>query len=238
MKINCSNVAKWMAQLLLCICLVTVMSGVASAYTIYGTVTNNTARTGRVYLALQQYGSDTGLGVSIPSPAPNTPFTIRGIPNGSYTLKAFVDGSGTGLLHANDPTWTSSGTININNFDHTVDPTTTVVFNSLPILTLLQPAGAKIIPGDNGAFVGWGTPTDSNGSYIADSYKVYWSTNTGASGIVTVPGGDQTFAVFNYPNGTTLNVQVTALVGATESAATTATPKTINPPTPSFSISG
>lgn len=101
----------------------------AQAWDISGTVTNYDAtRTGRVYLYLQQqFGGDTGLGVSIPAPASNTPFTIRGVPNGDYILKAFVDGSGTGRLHANDPTW-GSGTITIYNAPYTLTSNTTVMF--------------------------------------------------------------------------------------------------------------
>src|SRR6185369_10330424 len=108
MKNNTSGLAGWMGRLMLAACMVASMSGMVAAATISGTVTNNTSRTGRVFMYLQyQGGGDTGLGVSVPAPAPNTPFAIRGVPNGSYTLKAFVDGSGTGRLHANDPTWNS-----------------------------------------------------------------------------------------------------------------------------------
>jgi uncharacterized protein (DUF2141 family) len=232
----------WLIQLVAAIGLVVVMSSVATAATVSGTVTNYTNRTGRVFMYLQQqYGGDTGIGVSVPTPAPNTPFTIRGVPNGSYILNAFVDGSGTGRLHANDPTWSSPGTIDINNNNYS-GTNSTVTFEFLPNVPVQKPAGAQIFPGDNGAFVGWDRPEDGNGNTIADSYRVYYSTtnpNPKAGGVfITVPAGDQDFALFHIPNNTTLYVQVTALVGATESAASSVATMIINPPAAGFSISG
>lgn len=215
----------------------------AEAGTISGTISNTSGRTGRVYMYLQQqFGGDTGIGVSIAPTDPGWPnFTIRGVPNGGYYLKAFVDGSGTGRLHANDPTWSSSGTIDINNSSYS-GPNSAVSFNSHPNVPVQPSGGAMILPGNNGAFVGWDGPRDNNGNTIADAYRVYYSTsnsNPKAGGTyVTAPAGDQAFAVFHISNGTPLYVQVTALVGATESAATSVASTTINPPESGFSISG
>lgn len=235
----------WLMQL---VAFLVLFVGVASAHAwnINGTVTNSVAatRSGRVYLYLQQqYGGDTGLGLSIQAPTPGTPFQIRGVPNGTYTLNAFVDGSGTGRIHPADPTWNSPGAITISGSDHTLDSTTTVNFTTAPSVSPVAPSKAQILPGDNGAFVGWNEPTDTNGNTIADSYKVYYSTvsttpRTNPQGVITVPAGDQAFALFHYANGTTLNVQVTALIGATESAPTAVASTTINPPAPGFTISG
>lgn len=232
----------WLTQVM---AFVILLAGVVSAEagTIYGTISNTSGRTGRVYLSLQKYGGDTGLGVSIAPTDTGWPnYAIRGVPNGSYTIKAFVDGSGTGILHANDPTWNSPGAINIYDGDHPVDTNSTVLFTTRPNVAPVKPPFVGIIPGDNGAFVGWDTP-ELNGNYIADSYKVYWSTTsntprTNPAGVITVPAGDQTFAAFNFANGTPLYIQVTALVGTTETTATTVASTTINPPAAGFSITG
>ena len=229
----------WLLQLLV---LLTLVGGAvtAEAGTISGTVSNTSGRTGRVFLYLQQsFGGDTGIGVSIPAPAPNTPFTIRGVPDGTYTLNAFVDGSGTGRLHANDPIWGPSGTITINNNN---SANSVVNFITHQTVAPLAPPRAMILPGDNGAFVGWDGP-QSNDVTIADSYKVYYSTTsntplTTPDGVITVPAGDQAFAIINLPNSTPLHVQVTALVGATESTPTAVASTTINPPAAGFTISG
>jgi hypothetical protein len=219
----------------------------AQAGSVSGTVTNNTARTGRVFVSLENaFGGNGGFGVSIPNPSADTPFTIRGVPNGTYTLKAFVDGSDIGRLHANDPTWSSPGNITINNDNYTVGPNSTVTFTSATNVPPQAPSGTtpvNIIPGNNGAFIGWDEPKDGNGKTIADSYKVYYSTSsstpfTSYDGVITVPASDQAFAVLPYPNGTPLNVQVTALVGVTESAPSPVATAVINPPATGVSISG
>ncbi|MBT0654243.1 beta strand repeat-containing protein [Geomobilimonas luticola] len=225
-----------------------LLVGVASAHAwnISGTISNTSGRTGRVYLYLQQqYGGDTGLGLSIGSTAPTWPnFQIRGVPSGSYILKAFVDGSGTGVPHPNDPTWTSPGTITISNGDYTLNSTTTVTFTSRPNVAPVAPAGAMILPGANGAFVGWDEPRDGNGNKIADSYKIYWSTTsstpktTNPLQYIAVPGGDNAFALLNVSNGTPLYVQAAALVGTTESAASPVASTTINPPATGVTVSG
>ncbi|MDA8429236.1 MAG: Ig-like domain repeat protein [Geobacteraceae bacterium] len=246
MKIKNFGMARWVGRLLLVVCLMVSSAAAAHAWIINGTVTNNTARSGRVYMSLQQNGGDTGLGLSIPAPTPGTAFQIHGVPNGTYTLKAFVDGSSTGRLHPADPTWSSPGAITISGSDHTLDSNTTVNFSPAPNVSPVAPLGAQIIPGDNGAFVGWQTLQDTNGNTIdnADSYNVYYSTTNTipTSGTtptyINIPAGDQTFAIFHVPNGTPLYIQVTALVGNTQSTATAVASKTINPPTPGFTITG
>ena len=136
----------------------------AQAGFVSGTVTNNTVRTGRVFVSLENAsGGNGGFGVSIPNPSADTPFTIRGVPNGTYTLKAFVDGSGTGRLHANDPTWSSPGNITISNDNYVDGPNSTIEFSTLPNVPPLAPSGTtpvKVLPGDNGAFVSWDEPRD------------------------------------------------------------------------------
>lgn len=232
---------RWMIQLAALLVLI-VGTVTAEAGSISGTVNNTSDRTGRVFISLQQqYGGDSGFGVSI---APTeTTYAIRGVPNGTYTLKAFVDGSSTGRLHSNDPTWGPSGDITINNDSYT-GTNSNVTFTPLSMVAPVTPLGVMIIPGDNGAFVGWQTLQDSNGNTIdnADFYRVYYSTTNSdpkAGGVyTTVPAGDQDFAIFHFPNGSPLYVSVSALVDTTESTPTDVATEVINPPAAGFSISG
>ena len=74
--------------------------------TITGTVTNNSGKSGRVYLALKGNAGawDTNIGVSVqPNGTNATTFTITGVPAGTYSLDAYLDITGTGMRHANDP---------------------------------------------------------------------------------------------------------------------------------------
>ena len=87
-------------------------AGTAQAYSISGTVTNNTSTAGRVYLSLDnQGGGATNLGVSVNVAAHGSaPFSIRGVfYPGSYVIRAFLDTLGNGVRYANSPTGLSGG---------------------------------------------------------------------------------------------------------------------------------
>ena len=76
--------------------------------TVTGTIHNGTNNsTKRVYVFVNWSGqsNSTGFGTSIASiPAGgSTAFTIRGVPNGTYKVAAFMDLSDTGSLHLYDP---------------------------------------------------------------------------------------------------------------------------------------
>ncbi|MEI6823940.1 MAG: hypothetical protein WCK54_00005, partial [Desulfuromonadales bacterium] len=100
--------SSWFMQLLVIIGLMMCLSGVAAAATLSGTVTNPTNKAGRVYVALTDSYSNKNLGVSktIAASGGTATFTISGVPNGTYTLDAFLDvrygGKDSGLRHAND----------------------------------------------------------------------------------------------------------------------------------------
>jgi len=225
-----------------------VMVCQADAYSISGTISNTSGRSGRTFISLQgnNGGYDTGIGVSVP--AGTTSYQIRGVTNGDYKVKAFVDGTGTGMLHANDATFTS-GTVTVNNADRTG---VAIAFTSAPTIDPSQPPvpapplAAMIMPGNNGVFVVWDEPQDNDERKIADAYRVYYSTDGsdprkgGLGTYVTVPASDNAFALFHYANGTTLKVQVTFIVRGVENTTVMSTiaSQIIGPPPGGVSISG
>ena len=83
-------------------------AGAALAYTITGTVQNNTGNgTNRIYVVVMDSTgvNATGFGTSIASISAggSAGFTIRGVPMGSYRVGAFMDMQNSGSLHINDP---------------------------------------------------------------------------------------------------------------------------------------
>ena len=96
------------------LCMFSILVGYGeaqAAYSISGTVTNNTSSPGRAYLSLSmQGGGTTNLGVSVLVAANSSaPFNIRGVTiNGSYVINGFLDTTGTGYQFANSATGSSA----------------------------------------------------------------------------------------------------------------------------------
>jgi hypothetical protein len=183
----------------------------AWAAAISGTVTNNTGKSGRIYLRVN--GSNN-LGTSI---AAAGSFTINGVQQGQQlSVEAFVDTQDTGVQHANDPRGTSvtvtagTGTVSVGTFAV-----------SLPTPASAQPPQIMVYPGDGGNFVMWDGARDDNGNPVAEKYTVAWSASATGSpviGITTVAdSGDTTFfAHAGVPAD--LYYQVTAIAGSTTAA--------------------
>ena len=181
--------------------------------TLSGTITNNTGKTGRIYIsAAPQQGSDSSYGVSI---AGAGAYAITGVQSGAtYNLSVFVDTQGTGIRHANDPVFTATKTIDGTPFNATVVTPTLVAPQANQIL---------VYQGNGGNMVIWkGYEVDmGNGLYlpIADKYRVSWSASPSgpATGSKDVLSGKND--MFFHQDGTTgLYYQVTALVGAASAA--------------------
>lgn len=188
--------------------LVLLWTGVAWSGSISGTVTNNTGKSGRIYLSLvQETGEATNLGTSIGAAGP---FTINGVDAGrSYRVEAFLDTQGTGIRHANDAAGSSSavqatsGSVSVGTFSVTI-----------PALT--QPQAPYVIAyrGTGGNFLMWDGARDDNDLPIADKYRISWSSspNGPETGHTDVSTGDKDF--FVHVGGTAaLYYQVTAWVG-------------------------
>jgi uncharacterized protein (DUF2141 family) len=208
--------------------------GEALAYTLSGTVTNATTKSGRVYISVgSSYGGSNGQGVSIVAPASgqSAPFTIRGVPAGYYVVRAFMDTRNTGTQHANDPAG-ASGMVSV-----TGDTAGAAIQLANPAPVAVQsPAQASALPMGGGALVNWDPPTFDNQSSnssleIADSYNIYRQSvaqsattcPTDPAGYSLVRGGipasdDDIWLQRGLTDGTTWCYQVTAVLGGNESA--------------------
>ncbi len=213
----------------------TASSAVVS-YSISGTVSETTAKTGRIYI--QAYWStcpDCGpvAGTSLASAGT---YTIRGLQSGDYVVVAGMDYMDTGAINATNPaggpvaaTIASANLAGVN---------ITVADRTLP--APVTPTGLMIFPSSGAAFVVWDTPWNANYEEIATSYKIYWGTDTAASngGTITVAARDDAhYLQAGLTNGA-MYYKITALVDATESTASTVVAVTIGATTGANTVSG
>jgi hypothetical protein len=200
-----------------------------------GLVSYTGSKSGRIYLSLQPSGGgDASLGTSVAGAG--STFTINGVPAGAYTLNAFMDTVGNGMQHASDPsgsvqvTVDTSGSVTVQNFFLT-DPSAT---------TPQTPSNLGVSPGSGVAFIRWDT------SGLADSYSIYWSTNssftpvTATGSKLDIPADKQNFYVqTGLTNGTVLYYMITAKSGANVSASSAIVgPITIGAPSGGSTVSG
>ncbi len=143
------------------------------AYTVTGTVNYTGTQTGRIYLAMNPVGTCGGgtTGTSIPAAGP---FTIRGVPPGSYTLQAFMDNAGNGISNASNPVGSTSGvnvsTANLAGASVTLSDPATVTLTTAPTLK-------SVSAFNNGAVAEYTPITDSAGVEMATYYTFQWSTD-------------------------------------------------------------
>ena len=152
----------------------------AVGYTVSGTVSYTTGgapQTGQTYLVLNSNncGGNGGPGTSITNATLTSggAFTIRGVPPGSYTLKAWMDPIGMGLQNAIDPTGNSSVTVLNANI------TSAAVTMTNPVYTTpsSNPSINGIIPNPQGMLIEYGVSKNSNSVEDANQYIVEWSTS-------------------------------------------------------------
>jgi hypothetical protein len=218
----------------------------AEAATVSGTVTNNSGIAGRVYLSGQwSNGGNAGWGISMPMGASGTAnYSIRGVQDGSYIINAFLDTQTSGMQHANDPVGTSAM---FNVTGGAPAPNIGITLNNPPAVGLQPPTGVNVVAGDQSVLVTWDAAKDTNGSEIATSYKVYWSTSanpgpsnmTGGGSSPVIPSNDNYIRAFG--NGASLYFAVTATLNGVESAprnANNGLPVTIGAPSGGVTVSG
>ncbi len=197
-------------------------SGISQAGSISGTVTNNTGKTGRIYIkaTTTDWGGDWSYGISIP--AGQTSYTISSLPDSfdghttaTYTLSAFADLQGVGEQHANDPTVTLGSPV-------TIGSTSANLTLALPSYSPPQANEIIACQGNGGNTLIWKPYEADNGLLIADKYVVSWSTNADGSGASSqeVYSGRNSYMFFHSGGTTNLYYKVTAYVGA----ATASTP--------------
>jgi hypothetical protein len=196
-------------------------------------VANTTGKVGRAYYSVLDHSGTLVAGLSTAgtfASAAATP-AIRGIPTGSsYTVQGFIDYQGTGFQHANDPTFTY-GPIS-------GDAIVPVSFTLPAPVAAVAPGKPRVSPLDGAAFVNFDRPQMNNGVAVADSYNIYWSTNSNPGPGNTVNGGqllnittkEPKIVIYNLTNGSTLYFAVTAVANGTSATSPVSDPVTINAP--------
>ncbi|HUN54903.1 MAG TPA: carboxypeptidase-like regulatory domain-containing protein [Smithella sp.] len=208
-------------------------ASVVASNSISGTISYGGTHTGRIYIGLKNAdGSATGHGTSISAPGN---FIIHGVPTGTYyKLSAEMDIHNDGTLNQNDPsgeilTITVSGA-NLTGQNITLtDPSSEVI---------ATPVGLTVSPANGAALIHWYIMT-SGYKIIADSYKIYWGTDSAATNQTPITiAADRDMYMQTVANGT-YYYKISAVVGSTESAASAvAGPVTIGAATGLNTVSG
>ena len=148
-------------------------------YTVSGNVTYTgpgTLQIGQTYLNLGLSGcGGSGNGTSIQEATLTSggAFTIRGVPPGSYTLQAWMDPIGQGILNANDPSGNASVTVT----DANVTTASVSMFNPTYGTPTENPTIGGIVPEADGFLVEVNPSTNSKNVEDANAYLVQWSTS-------------------------------------------------------------
>ncbi|MBU6436171.1 MAG: carboxypeptidase regulatory-like domain-containing protein, partial [Betaproteobacteria bacterium] len=203
-----------------------------------GTVSYAGAKTGRVYVTARGPGITQGTSVALTNGSAS--YSIRGITaNGTYTIDAYMDAiGGVGARNASDPVGTITAVVNnasVQSANVTLaDPATPAV---------VAPTRALGVSPSNGAALILWNPVQSNQVESATAYNIYWGTDPAASTgggkvAVTAVGNGANARLIALANGT-YYFKYTALVGATESAASPVTgPVTVAAATGANTVTG
>ena len=249
MKTSISKAAQWTVRLLLAVCLMAVMSGGATAWDLSATsITVPSGKHGRMYFTIVDQYNNTVAGGSLPEGAASG--VIRGVPSGAFTLNAFVDTTGTGYQHANDPAFSTPIFVSGNSGGPAVFTTPAPVATAAP-----DPAQGNfdVMPLDGAAFVGF-TPDGSDNLPTADRHTIYWSTDinpgpgqTTGGGSLVITSKDPKVVIYNLVNGTpyyfsvraenSVNTPLSTVVGPIFPAAQPVSPSTVNVPVDTTGIS-
>ncbi|MEQ1629189.1 MAG: carboxypeptidase-like regulatory domain-containing protein [Gallionella sp.] len=201
-----------------------VASSTKVAYSISGTVSYAGAKTGAIRIQANYSGcTNCGAAGGTTIAAPGA-YTIRGLQPGSYVIVAQRDAQGTGQANANNPVGSSAvATIAAANL-----PGITVAMADPVAPTPVTLTGVLVSPSAGSAFIQYTAPVDVNSQEIATSYKVDSATDAAFTlGLVTktftAQGTNQTLVVMNGLSNVPRWFRMTALVGATASAASPAT---------------
>lgn len=174
--------------------LILLLLGVATisqAATISGSITNTTAKSGRLYVVVdhQTYGS-TGYGTSIAdvTAGETVAYQLRGVRSGTYVVRAFLDTRGTGFPYGESPIGMLTPVV-IPADDATVTGQNFSLADQ-PQQTLNAPE-LEAIPLDNGVLLFWDVAPNGYDIEIASHYNVYWSTTPNPGPANTTGGGSK-----------------------------------------------
>jgi len=208
----------WVKMILALLVLVGVSAVAVEAATVTGMVTNNSGVAGRVYIGLKSSWGDIQQGVSVETSG-TTPkeFSINGVQEGNYTIVAFVDRTGTGTVHVNDPTVSGPAEgILVNGSDVSAGNLTL----SAPGSTVLPPTSFSppgVLPMPGGAMVLYESATDEFGRTYADAFNLDCNDGQIVRNSVPSPtmiGDDFSLLVLNgLANGSNLKCKITPIIG-------------------------
>jgi len=193
--------------------------GTALAGNIDGTVSNSSGKTGRVYINLLESGSFRPLdnGVSIADPGSSAPgsFSIRGVPDGTYQVGAFLDATGYGLSHTSDPL-ASPVTVTITGGSAT--PVELVIAPPNPATLPTPPAFFQAFPIAESALLLWEPQRDQSEFNTAESFLIEWSSDdfatiTGSRDVPVTRNGNF-LAVPGLTTGETYRFRISGKIGA------------------------
>jgi hypothetical protein len=205
-----------------------------AGYSVSGTVTYTGPKIGWVYLELIPNNGcsncSQNLGTTINalnagSLASGMAYTIHGVPAGTYTLKAYMDGIGFGLENASDPTGSLSNlnvtSAGLSNQNFTLQDPSAVSLGTLTP-TWDPSNGSGVFSG--GAAVSFdpicnGSGCNNGGVEMPTSYYLLYSTDSTFNSGVTrkcflAQGGNSPWIVSGLTNGLTYYFRAAGYVGA------------------------
>ena len=178
-------------------------AGSSTSSAILGTMSYSGYKSGRVYVKTSD-GSNVGVGFD------GKKFILTGLRYGwTYTIKAFMDTTNTGIQHANDPSGELTVTISgsLQSVTLTLTDPTPVAVSAPTDLVAIRAAN------NSGALVTWNAP-ESSELPIPDSYTISWSADGSTiTGSKTIAYTDKN--IFFHATGVTYYYKVTANLGAT-----------------------
>ena len=187
-------------------------------YTVSGTVNYTGAKTGRIYLALNDNNCSIQSGTSI---AAKGAFTIRGVAPGNYTLQAWMDTIGYGAQNGANPTGSSSVTVStaasLTGASVTLADPAAITLTAAPQLQGVSGFSQGILAEYRGI-------QNDNDVELASSYKLEWSTTkafTAVTGSKSFPAngsnGAGIWLVNGLANGASYYFRVQGLAGSSAS---------------------
>jgi len=178
-------------------------TSVITSYSISGTVSYSGAKTGRTRVSVFYTGScsDCSPVASTTIASPGA-YTIRGLQNGSYIVKASMGYLGTGAPNATNPGG-ASATVNVSNANLVV----TDIAMTEAAQTATTPTGLKVFPGNGSALLLWDPVYNANSVEKVTAYKIYWGTDALASNGTPIVVGARDDALY-FQSGLTNGVPV------------------------------
>jgi hypothetical protein len=216
-----------------------------AVYSVSGTVSYSGTKTGWIYLALSNNNCNNcgqSLGTAISTTGA---FTINGVPTGTYTLQAWMDGLGYGVENASDPSTNLFPNVNVTVSTGNLTGVAVALGDPGAVTLSSAPTIGGISPFSGGAFVTLNGPLqNSNRVEMPASYTVQWNTSssfngTGGSKSFAANGGKNPWIVAGISNGGPYYFRVQGVAGSsTSNWSATSSAVTIGAPTGGNTVSG